>query len=575
MYVRPKRRKNEYARKEECGRALPAKQSITPCKTFEDAAELADFSISMTEIAQSKDELATSVGSYCTNAIAAKVVVGKDAKGKDITEDVINKTLTYKIVNRTATITIRPTKDVKEFSVPWTYKNVESLSNGHTPYKAATATEPASGAYSKPIDGRFDPILDESLAEADYPNGGAEFDFKDVIGKCSEPTRKVSVKGSAVPGSTLEFDVEVRASVNAQLAEVVINGYKDSFTGETYTLSNEFTYDYTTVEIRMDVDFGKAPTFGTYDLGERTLDYLYEDGNSKPSFTDLNDDPVKKAFKDNEDHFEDVDEFKESLVAWFEHGKPQKTGSMNMVWYDKCAEVWITPFDETGKAEERPLTGPTKGWTFLAPFDGSDSYIRFSPASVQNFGDKFRFETTFRPWYGIKEDDVFTFKATGVLKQPTYALGYYSDKIKNGVVTVEGKNEGNSYDILKDDLNKYFRVGKSVDNEGKVVLGELGVGSENLRVKYEIVTKSDPENGYEYLPVLSEGSKPYELNDLNVDNDGRIYFSDDVPEASLKWEDASGKFYTARDLEVKATGCAHPVIPPSSSRRLCGSVTRS
>ena len=34
MYVRPKRKKNEYAREEECGRVLPAKLGVTPSNKY-------------------------------------------------------------------------------------------------------------------------------------------------------------------------------------------------------------------------------------------------------------------------------------------------------------------------------------------------------------------------------------------------------------------------------------------------------------------------------------------------------------------------------------------------------------
>ena len=524
------------------------KKNIGPyysCETFEDAAKLADFSISMTEKAQAKGELAKSVGSYCTNAIAAKVVVGKDAKGKDIMEDVINKTLTYKIVEREAKVTLYINKKdhAEKFELPWTYKNVCDLTTD--------ASKDAHEPFDKPLDKTFDKRFAEYYPVFEYAGADdVESVLKDVL-KNKVDQKAFDAKGVEVPGLKMELDPYTL--FNADLVEIKsIEGYKGCFVdGGTYRFENTYKDEATKTKVTISTEmvFGVAPKDATVTINNIELPFLLETEKKCIEIKDL----IKNTFysETKEGQFKDLPQFKTSLAEHINSKfvKPA-TRSDNAEWYDKH----VTKVERTSIDDASSVDLKASGWTYFAPYDstktydadynptveeGFESYIRLSGSDIKAFGDKFNFETTIETWYGT----TYTFVAKGTVKTPDYSLSFFGDKVnvKDTTASVEvyGDADVSPYRIKKDDLSKYFRV---TNREGKFFVDErkdtiVKADRDLLTVVYKLITENDEDRGYKNVESVVYSDSPISVDKMGV-----------IGGNTIDWGD-----FTSRDIHVKAT----------------------
>ena len=391
---------------------------------------------------------------------------------KDVPVSLIKNTTTYEIVNKQLEINLAAQ------SLDWSYNTACELSSAKT----------AAAAYDKPI-------IFKEVEVLDKPEGYNVFDLLD------EPvSREVYLNGEKLADVSSSFNLEAVASQVAHIAKVTVTNYEFSNkSANVYKMINKYKMEsvpgdpesVTEVTVTFEFTLGQMSAAQNIDLGSYEIPFMTV-GNYKEVSVDG---VEEKAFAGVKTYFENADEFTE---AFFLNNVIEKTTKKN--------GAAINP-----------------KYTYLGIAEKDKSIVRVSAADLSAFEDKFDFETLVSTWYGVD----YTFTAKAAVVAPEYALAPSPEYTTSDYVAkINGEIISDKYVIKTVDLSKYI----------KVINLDSGVKKNDIKVKYEVVTKEDAKAGIINVPVPSAETVGVEIATGKIET------------SNIEW---LGN-YTARELKVKA-----------------------
>lgn len=364
---------------------------------------------------------------------------------------------------------------VEAQTIPWTYgKALELADNSENP------TTP----NAKPI------FLEAIPYTADF----AGYDFNDLLMK-QPVTDEVKLNGEPNDGISLVLIDATDETVNAY-----ITGYEFSQTEDNVY---DFTYSYKIDETaKCDVSFrlvlGRMP--GDAEISYGAVETEFFTGGAR--YYDLDGDAYTKAWEATQDipeWFADADEFNASLKL---NSTITETSSKDGAGIN--AEYTHLRLDAEGTFAE-------------------GTHIRMSSSDIDAVGNAFEFTTTLETWYGV----TYTYTASTETPAPDYRLAYDSANVfEDGSVHLRYEQSNGIYSLQRVDLSDYLHV---------IGDGLAGLPEDELKVRFESLTATDPEAGYANIPDLSRV--------LGVDEQNGTLESG----WNLDWTS-----YTARDLQIRA-----------------------
>ena len=438
---------------------------------------------------------------------------------------------TYEITNVRYTLNLRLMAWGDEQRIPWTYERAvehkilyngtqeplfldeAAILNWETDYAGKDGAAENIEELLKngtPRFEKFDRTVEGGQAE-DLLRGAADLNASDIVGE-----------GNVV--------IEVSSRLAAQVVDVTIDGYQfEKGRDVRYDIQKVYTDDnaHSEVVINLTYTLGEMPVDRTkanrnaIDLGNQSIPFI---GSSK-YFKDLGSVPFDNAYPGDE-FFKDKNAFIASLA--------DNGSAYGATDYDYTTLAWRVldnyPYQEAlGKGSNIPYDDL---WTFLGILkenhpnetdEPNPAYIRISSKDIDKFGDEFNFTTTVETWYGV----TYEFNATATIDNPVYSLEF-----DEGVVVSTGEFTGHAYlggqiptsgdyagkysfPVVR--LNEYFHV-------------ENYDGQDNLRVRFEPITKENALTGYVNVPIPTEP-------DVKVNPDGSLDMSD------LDWNGFTGRDY--------------------------------
>lgn len=388
---------------------------------------------------------------------------------------------------------------IENRAVDWTYENAEKLTSLHTT------------PYDLPINGKFDKKFKEIKVDVAGLDTANDLNLGDILVPANM-TPKHKLNGEEVTG--VELAVDAVAMIEANIASVEVEGYafaKGDGKENVYEFCNTYANDKTQTDINVlfTLTLGAIPGDVTVDLGNYEFDYVKD---YRPGYNFVH---YYGRTADNK-----ADNATDPLYLAFGEMTAKEQGAFkDDAQYVGLLEV-VKNAPYSFEKNTLPVTN-LSGYQFLMPNGSNLRSLQIPRNAVSAFSDEFAAQTAKNLWFGQK----VTFKGTASFKAPSYGLSLHPDLVKNGIATLNGKEVDGKYQIVTDDLSKYFNVTNCDDN----------ALNGRLEVRYERVTDKTAEEGYDNYPTIP-AKADVETKEGVLSN------------ASISWAD-----YTARDLEVKAS----------------------
>ena len=437
---------------------------------------------------------------------------------------------TYEITNVRYTLNLQLMAWGDEQRIPWTYERAvdhKILYNGTQ--EPLFLDEAAILNWETDYAGKDGAA--ENIEEL-LKNGTPRFEKFDRTvegGQAEDLLRDADLNASDIVGEG-NVVIEVSSRLAAQVVDVTIDGYQfEKGRDVRYDIQKVYTDNnaHSEVVINLTYTLGEMPVDRTkanrnaIDLGNQSIPFI---GSSK-YFKDLGSVPFDNAYPGDE-FFKDKNAFIASLA--------DNGSAYGATDYDYTTLAWRVldnyPYQEAlGKGSNIPYDDL---WTFLGILkenhpnetdEPNPAYIRISSKDIDKFGDEFNFTTTVETWYGV----TYEFNATATIDNPVYSLEFDEGVVVStgeftgraylgGQIPTSGDHAGKySFPVVR--LNEYFHV-------------ENYDGQDNLRVRFEPITKENALTGYVNVPT------PTAL-DVKVNPDGSLDMSD------LDWNGFTGRDY--------------------------------
>lgn len=420
--------------------------------------------------------------------------------GSGVPYNVIETVDSYEIINRKYDINIESVK------LPWDYATAVLLSDDSS-NPTTPNVQHLDATFRTPAGARPFKELEVTMTDDEH-----ELNIEQIV-KDVNPTQKVNGDTVKFNGTVIKFDlplldVDPLAIIKAHLASVDVSNY-NFLQGEENVYAFENIYNHaescTDVTVKFNLTLGEMPEDQTVAINKS--DVVFTPKVKRIELT--KEETITAMYNKVAKYFEDEDAFKGSLPA-------------------KAAADY-----EAFRTTKTPEVAIDKGSNFLQPIKNSvlgnttgaadkEAIIRIYQTAVRSFEDTFRFKTNYESWYGV------TYTYTSIVELKPTGLDLAVDNLyvdAENQVMLKGEVVNNVFTVAKSDLANYFKV-MNINSDINATL---------LKIKYEVMTAEDPDNGYRGVPAPAASG-------VSVSEGGR------PGQSLISWDN-----YTARDLEVKAT----------------------